>query len=210
MQRRKTKPVHIPSATYRLQLNHLFPFEKARDIVAYLDELGFSDVYASPFLMARARQPARLRRHRSFAIQSGNWRQESFLELASELQRHGMGLVVDVVPNHMCITHPSNVWWWDVLENGPSSPFARYFDIDWHPPKEELTNKVLLPVLGDQFGRVFENQEIQALYTEGAIQVSVYESAASAGAADLDDDPGTCAGEAARQVGSRAPACRGT
>ena len=59
-----------------------------------------------------------------------------------------MGLIADVVPNHMCITHPSNVWWWDVLENGPSSPFARYFDIDWHPPKEELVNKVLLPMLG--------------------------------------------------------------
>jgi (1->4)-alpha-D-glucan 1-alpha-D-glucosylmutase len=54
----------------------------------------------------------------------------------------------------MCITHPSNTWWWDVLENGPSSPFARYFDIDWHPPKEELVNKVLLPMLGDQYGRI--------------------------------------------------------
>ncbi len=175
MQRRKTKPVHIPSATYRLQINHLFPFEKARDIVAYLNELGFSDVYASPFLMAR---PGSLHGYdvtdnSRFNPEIGD--KESFLELASELQRHGMGLLVDVVPNHMCITHPSNAWWWDVLENGPSSPFARYFDIDWHPPKEELTNKVLLPVLGDQFGRVLENQEIQARYSEGQFDVSLYD-----------------------------------
>ncbi len=175
MQRRKSKPVHIPSATYRLQLNHLFPFEKAKEIVAYLDELGFSDIYTSPFLMAR---PGSLHGYdvtdqSRFNPEIGD--KESFLALSSELQRHGMGLVVDVVPNHMCITHPSNVWWWDVLENGPSSPFARYFDIDWHPPKEELTNKVLLPVLGDQFGRVLENQEIQARYSQGQFDVSVYD-----------------------------------
>ena len=63
-----------------------------------------------------------------------------------------MGLVVDVVPNHMCITHPSNLWWWDVLENGPSSDYSSSFDIDWDPPKAELANKVLLPFLPDQFG----------------------------------------------------------
>ena len=78
-----------------------------------------------------------------------------------------MGIVADVVPNHMCIAHPSNVWWWDVLENGPSSPFARYFDIDWHPPKADLVNKVLLPVLGDQYGRMLENQEIDVTYADG-------------------------------------------
>ncbi len=99
-----------------------------------------------------------------------------FCELSAALQRHNMGLIADVVPNHMCITHPSNVWWWDVLENGPSSPFARYFDIDWHPPKEELVNKVLLPILGDQYGRVLENQEIRIVYGEGQFHASVYET----------------------------------
>ncbi len=86
-----------------------------------------------------------------------------------------MGLIADVVPNHMCISHPSNFWWWDVLENGPSSPFARYFDIDWHPPKDELVNKVLLPTLGDQYGRVLENREIQIVYADGQFHASVYE-----------------------------------
>jgi (1->4)-alpha-D-glucan 1-alpha-D-glucosylmutase len=74
----------------------------------------------------------------------------------------------------MCISHSSNGWWWDVLENGPSSPLAHFFDIDWRPPKEELVNKVLLPVLGDQFGRALENQEIQIVFNEGQFQVAVY------------------------------------
>ncbi len=175
MRRRKSKPAHIPAATYRLQLNHWFPFDQAKEIVAYLDELGISDVYASPFLMAR---PGSLHGydvtdHSRFNPEIGD--REAFLEFSGELQRHAMSLLVDVVPNHMCITHPSNVWWWDVLENGPSGPFARYFDIDWHPPKEELTNKVLLPVLGDQYGRVLENQEIQAVFDRGQFQISLYD-----------------------------------
>jgi (1->4)-alpha-D-glucan 1-alpha-D-glucosylmutase len=87
------------------------------------------------------------------------------------LKQRGMGLIVDVVPNHMCVAHPSNTWWWDVLENGPGSQFSRYFDIDWNPPKEELTNKVLLPVLPDQFGRVLENQQIRLIHDEGSFFV---------------------------------------
>ena len=174
MRRRRTKSAHIPSSTYRLQLNHLFPFEKAREIVSYLDDLGISDVYASPFLMAR---PGSLHGydvtdHSRFNPEIGD--RESFVRFSDELARHGMSLLVDVVPNHMCITHESNVWWWDVLENGPSSPYARYFDIDWHPPKAELTNKVLLPVLGDQYGRVLENKEIQVVFERGQFQVALY------------------------------------
>ena len=132
----------------------------------------------------------------------------SFLRLSEALQRHKMGLIADVVPNHMCITHPSNVWWWDVLENGPSSPFARYFDIDWHPPKEELVNKVLLPVLGDQYGRVLENQEIQIVYARRAISRFRLRNSAAARAAHLDHDPGAGRGQAAREAGRRSRACR--
>ena len=93
--------------------------------------------------------------------------EEQFTEFAERLKQRGMGLVVDVVPNHMCITHPSNLWWWDVLENGPSSDYSRHFDIDWNPPKSELANKVLLPFLPDQFGLVLESQSIRALYDGG-------------------------------------------
>jgi (1->4)-alpha-D-glucan 1-alpha-D-glucosylmutase len=176
MKRRETQPVYAPSATYRLQFNKSFTFDDAAGLVDYLDELGITDIYASPFLMAR---PGSMHGYdvtdqSRFNPEIGD--EASFARLSEALLRHKMGLIADVVPNHMCITHPSNVWWWDVLENGPSSPFARYFDIDWHPPKAELVNKVLLPTLGDQYGRALENQEIKIAYAEGQFQVWVYET----------------------------------
>ena len=86
-----------------------------------------------------------------------------------------MGLVLDVVPNHTCIAGAMNEWWLDILENGPSSPYAFFFDIDWHPPKQNLDNKVLLPMLGNQYGRVLENREIQLSYQRGAFYANYYE-----------------------------------
>jgi len=176
MKRRETQPVYTPSATYRLQFNQAFTFKDATGLVDYLDELGITDIYASPFLMARpgSVHGYDVTDHSRFNPEIGD--QASFVRLSEALQKHNMGLIADVVPNHMCITHPSNIWWWDVLENGPSSPFARHFDIDWHPPKEELVNKVLLPMLGDQYGRILENQEIQLVYGDGQFHVSVYDT----------------------------------
>jgi (1->4)-alpha-D-glucan 1-alpha-D-glucosylmutase len=176
MKRRETQPVYTPSATYRLQFNKSFTFQDAAALVDYLDELGITDIYASPFLMAR---PGSLHGYDvtdQSRLNPEIGDQDSFLKLSETLRQHNMGIVADVVPNHMCITHPSNVWWWDVLENGPSSPYAHYFDIDWHPPKQELVNKVLLPMLGDQYGRVLENKEIQIVYGDGQFHVSVYET----------------------------------
>ncbi len=174
MKRREIQSVYTPSATYRLQFNAAFTFEHATGLVEYLDELGISDIYASPFLMARpgSVHGYDVTNHAKFNPEIGD--EESFVRLAQALDRRRMGLIADVVPNHMCISHSSNGWWWDVLENGPSSPFAHFFDIDWRPPKEELVNKVLLPVLGDQFGRALENQEIQIIFNEGQFQVAVY------------------------------------
>jgi (1->4)-alpha-D-glucan 1-alpha-D-glucosylmutase len=174
MKRREIQSVYTPSATYRLQFNASFTFEQATGLVEYLDELGISDIYAAPFLMARpgSVHGYDVTDHAKFNPEIGD--EASFVRLAQALEQRRMGLIADVVPNHMCISHSSNVWWWDVLENGPSSPFARFFDIDWRPPKEELVNKVLLPVLGDQFGRVLENQEIQIIFNEGQFQVAVY------------------------------------
>jgi (1->4)-alpha-D-glucan 1-alpha-D-glucosylmutase len=174
MRRRKAEPVYAPAATYRLQFNKAFTFDQATGLIEYLDELGVTDVYASPFLMAR---PGSLHGydvtdHSRFNPEIGD--EESFARFSAELQRRGMGLIADVVPNHMCISHRSNRWWWDVLENGPSSPFARFFDIEWHPPKTELANKVLLPFLGDQYGRVLENQQIQLVYADGEFHATFY------------------------------------
>jgi (1->4)-alpha-D-glucan 1-alpha-D-glucosylmutase len=162
------EPAYVPCATYRLQLNKSFTFRHAAAIVDYLHDLGITDCYTSPFLMAR---PGSLHGydvtdHTRFSPEIGG--EEQFHDFATRLKQHQMGLVVDVVPNHMCITHPSNVWWWDVLENGPSSPYSRHFDIDWNPPKAELANKVLLPFLPDQFGLVLESQLIRVTYDAGA------------------------------------------
>ena len=166
----------MPGVHYRLQFNRLFNFERATALVDYLYKLGISDCYASPLLMAR---PGSLHGYdvtdfTRLNPEIGN--QEEFSSFTKRLQQHGMRLLLDVVPNHMCIGDSSNLWWWDVLENGPSSPFARFFDIDWTPPKEDLANKVLLPVLGDQYGRVLESQQIAIIYENGAFYTSFDET----------------------------------
>jgi (1->4)-alpha-D-glucan 1-alpha-D-glucosylmutase len=165
------EPVYIPCSTYRLQLNRSFTFRKAASVVEYLHDLGITDCYTSPFLMAHpgSMHGYDVTDHTRFNPEIGS--EEEFTGFAEQLKQRDMGLVVDVVPNHMCITHDSNHWWWDILENGPSSDYSGYFDIDWSPPKSELANKVLLPFLPDQFGLVLESQSIRALYDGGGFLV---------------------------------------
>ena len=169
-------PDHVPASTYRLQMNGSFTFRDAARVVDYLDALGITDCYTSPFLMAR---PGSLHGydvtdHSKFNPEIGS--DEDFREFAQRIRGYGMGLIADVVPNHMCISDPSNRWWWDVLENGPYSLFSGYFDIDWNPPKPDLANKLLLPVLGEQYGRVLENQELAVRYDAGSFQVGYHET----------------------------------
>ncbi len=166
----------IPTATYRLQFNHLFTLRQASAILDYLRDLGISDCYASPLLMARKGSlhgydvidPSKLN------PEVGT--REDLNQFSAKIKQLGMGLIMDVVPNHMCIAGSGNLWWNDVMENGPSSSYATFFDIDWRPPKQTLTNKTLLPALGDQYGRVLENQEIQLVYQRGAFFVNYYET----------------------------------
>jgi (1->4)-alpha-D-glucan 1-alpha-D-glucosylmutase len=172
--RASLEPGYIPCSTYRLQLNQRFTFAQAAAVVAYLHDLGITDCYTSPFLMAHpgSMHGYDVTDHTRFNPEIGS--EEQFTEFAERLKQRSMGLVVDVVPNHMCITHPSNLWWWDVLENGPSSDYSRHFDIDWNPPKSELANKVLLPFLPDQFGLVLESQSIRALYDGGGFALDSF------------------------------------
>ena len=158
-------------------MNGSFTFDHARAIVDYLAELGISACYMSPILKAR-----RGSLHGYDVIDHGALNpeigtMEQMEKCVRKLQEHGMGLVVDIVPNHMCVADLSNAYWFDVLENGPSSPHARMFDIDWNPPREDLANKVLLPILGDQYGRVLENQEIRIEYGYGGFLAAYYEIA---------------------------------
>jgi (1->4)-alpha-D-glucan 1-alpha-D-glucosylmutase len=160
----------IPTCTYRLQLNKGFNFRDATALVDYLDALGVTDVYASPLLAARPGST-----HGYDVVDHGRLNPDLGTEtdldgLVAALHARGMGLVLDVVPNHMCIASADNHWWTDVLENGRSSPHAPFFDIDWHPPKSELNEKILLPVLGQQYGRVLEGAEISIGYAGGAFR----------------------------------------
>jgi (1->4)-alpha-D-glucan 1-alpha-D-glucosylmutase len=158
----------IPRATYRLQFNCDFPFAAAREQVDYLAALGISDLYASPILAARpgSMHGYDICDHTRINPELGD--REGFESMAEALRSQGLGLILDTVPNHMGIAHPSNVWWKDVLENGPSSAYASWFDIDWDPVNPNLENKVLLPILGDQYGTVLEAGQIRLSYDEGA------------------------------------------
>ena len=162
----------IPSATYRLQLGRGFPFAKAAELIPYLYELGVSDCYTSPLVQARLGSPHGYDVTDHSVVNSDIGGEDGFRKFARKARQFGLGIVVDTVPNHMCIGDSSNRWWFDVLENGPSSPYASYFDIDWHPPKANLVDKVLLPVLGDQYGRVLENKEIEVFYKDRSLRLN--------------------------------------
>jgi (1->4)-alpha-D-glucan 1-alpha-D-glucosylmutase len=158
----------IPRATYRLQFNRNFTFTDALPLVPYLADLGISDLYASPLLKACAGSDHGydICDHSQLNPEIGT--EEEFDTLAAALRERGIGLVFDMVPNHMGIADPGNGWWMDVLENGPSSLYATTFDIDWDPVKRELANKVLLPILGDQYGGVLEGGQLRLSYENGA------------------------------------------
>ncbi|MGE3268169.1 MAG: malto-oligosyltrehalose synthase [Chloroflexota bacterium] len=170
-----TDPVHVPSSTYRFQFNHKFTFRDARRLVPYLDDLGISDLYASPFLKAGpdSLHGYDVSNHNEINPAIGS--PADFSALAQDLRDRGMSQVLDVVPNHMGVGTNHNDWWNDVLENGPISAYAEFFDIDWSPLQAELKNKVLLPILGDQYGRVLENGELQLMFRDGAFFLRYWE-----------------------------------
>jgi len=167
--------VRIPTATYRLQLNKDFTFREAREIVPYLQRLGISDAYASPYFQAGAESlhGYDITDHNKFNAAIGS--REDYNAWVAALHAQGMGQIVDFVPNHMGINDPQNVWWQDVLENGPSSLYAPYFDIDWRPLKTDLHDKVLLPILGDQYGRVLERGELQVRFNGGSFLLTYFD-----------------------------------
>ncbi len=166
----------IPLATYRLQFNRNFKFTDAKDIISYLYELGISDIYASPYFKAKegSTHGYDIVDHNSLNPEIGT--EEEYNDLIAELHKYGMGQLLDIVPNHMCITSKDNLWWMDVLENGPSSIYADYFDIDWSPLKKELKNKLLLPILGNQYGNVLEAQELRLAFEEGSFFLYYYDN----------------------------------
>jgi (1->4)-alpha-D-glucan 1-alpha-D-glucosylmutase len=163
-----------PISTYRLQLTPAFRFEDAAALVPYLAELGVTDVYISPPFAAAPGST-----HGYDVVDHNVLRDElggeaGYEKLCAAIKAAGMGQLVDFVPNHMGIG-PQNPWWNDLLENGPSSQYAPYFDVDWKPVKDELENKVLVPVLGDQYGEVLERGELVLTREGGAFFVKYWD-----------------------------------
>src|SRR5215472_8423447 len=151
----------VPSATYRLQLHKGFTFDDAAAIADYVRALGVSHVYCSPYLQAApgSTHGYDIVDHHKVNDELGGAQEHEQFSL--RLGACGLGQVLDIVPNHMAISGRRNRLWWDVLENGPSSRYSIYFDIDWQPHKERLRNKLLVPILGDHYGKALARGEIE-------------------------------------------------
>lgn len=174
--RRRSTSALIPRAFYRLQFNSGFTFRQAAEIVPYLQELGISHCYSSPYLKARpgSGHGYDIIDHSSLNPEIGS--RHDYEEFVRVLDRFGMEQIIDMVPNHMGVG-ADNMWWLDVLENGPASSYVAFFDINWQPQQEELKNRLLLPILGDHFGAVLEGGQLKLQFKadKGAFFIAYYE-----------------------------------
>lgn len=166
--------LRVPGATYRLQFHRNLRFSAAQSLVSFLDELGITDIYASPLFKARrgSLHGYSITNPMEFNPELGSGK--SFDALARKLKARNMGLIFDIVPNHMALS-PDNPWWMEVLENGPSSPYSIFFDIDWHPPNRLLEGKLLLPILGLPYGQALESQELKLTLESGGFFINYYD-----------------------------------
>jgi (1->4)-alpha-D-glucan 1-alpha-D-glucosylmutase len=172
---RVVSSARLPLCTYRLQFHQGFTFRDAERIVDYLHDLGVSDCYASSYLKAVPGSPHGYDVADPTQLNPEIGTDAAYRSWIDTMRGRGMGHVMDLVPNHMGIAESANPWWADVLENGPSSRYARFFDIEWHPVKDELADKILIPILGDQYGAVLERQELQLAYRDGTFGVHYYD-----------------------------------
>lgn len=185
-------------ATYRLQLHAGFGFDAAASIADYLHQLGISHVYCSPYLQAApgSKHGYDVIDHHKLNEELGGG--EAHDRFSRRLADCHLGQVLDIVPNHMAISGRRNRYWWDVLENGPASRYAGYFDIDWQPHEEKLRNKLLVPILGDHYGRVLARHEIQVKRQGGEFLVQYFDHELPAAPRSLP----LALGEAASRSGS--------
>jgi len=167
---------HIPSATYRFQLNPQFTFDDLRQLVPYLDDLGISDVYSSPIFRAAPGSTHGYDVSDLNLINPELGGEEGFRAVTDALRARGMGCLLDFVPNHMGVAGPYNHWWLDVLENGRHSRYARTFDIEWYPRHAALQGRILVPILGDYYGKILEAGELKLELSEGRFHIRYFES----------------------------------
>ena len=164
-----------PLSTYRVQLRAEFGFDDAAAIAGYLSDLGISHLYSSPYLQAAPGSTHGYDVVDPTRVSEDLGGEEGHARLCRTLGEQGLGQVLDVVPNHMAISDRRNVWWWDVLENGAASRYAPYFDVDWSSPQARLRDTVLLPILGDHYGRVLEAGELVLVRRGGRFEIHYHE-----------------------------------
>jgi (1->4)-alpha-D-glucan 1-alpha-D-glucosylmutase len=164
-----------PGSAYRMQFNGSFRFVDGIRLIPYLQRLGITTLYSSPILAAQAgsMHGYDITDHNRINPEIGT--EEELQQLLAELKRSGMGLLLDVVPNHMGAGYGTNLWWQDVLENGRASEYANFFDIDWNPLKPDLRNKVLLPILGNQYGEELETGRIVLVYGDKGFRAQYFD-----------------------------------
>jgi (1->4)-alpha-D-glucan 1-alpha-D-glucosylmutase len=175
--------VRIPVSTYRLQFNREFRFADAVRIIDYLHDLGITDVYASPIVKARPGSMHGYDVIDPMQINPEIGTPEEFDQFVQALQAKGMGLIVDIVPNHMAAS-VDNPWWYDVLEKGEASPYAEFFDVNWK------SKKVLLPILGRPYGEVLDSGELVLSFENGRRVLQYYDQKLpiAAGAEEMNVD----------------------
>ena len=162
-------------ATYRVQMHKEFTLEQARRIVPYLERLGVSHLYTSPILKARPGSTHGYDVADPTVVNPELGSDDERRALVAELHGRGMGLLLDIVPNHMGIG-PSNPYWEDVLTHGRTSKYAAWFDIDWDVPTEEANERILLPVLGDRFDTVVSKGELTIVEQDGAWRLCYFDN----------------------------------
>ena len=164
-----------PSSSYRLQLHGAFKFDDAARVAGYLKRLGISHVYCSPYLQAASGSTHGYDVVDPQAVNEELGGEEGHSRFCGALEALDLGQVLDIVPNHMAAGQ-ENKYWWDVLENGPSSRFAAWFDINWNSAEVKLQNKVLIPVLGDQYGRILSAGEIKFNFNGRSFQLRYFDN----------------------------------
>ncbi len=164
-------PSRVPGATYRVQLHAGFTFEHLAAVIPYLHEIGISDVYASPIFRAAPGSTHGYDICDQNQVSPELGGEAGLGKVSALLRERGMGLLLDFVPNHMGIEGPFNWRWLDVLENGPLSRYASFFDIHWNPRQTLLQERVLVPMLGDFYGRVLEEGQLQLTFDDNAFWV---------------------------------------
>jgi (1->4)-alpha-D-glucan 1-alpha-D-glucosylmutase len=165
-------------ATARLQFHRDFPLDRATELVPYFHRLGISHIYASPLLMSRpgSTHGYDIVDHNRIDPELGG--EDALRRLVAVLRQHNMGLILDIVPNHMGVGGSDNAWWLDVLEWGRASAYAEFFDIDWDPPDTALRGKLLAPFLGASYGDVLAAGDLGLNFDEadGRFFVSAYDA----------------------------------